>query len=152
MPFTLTECLKSPPVLREAQHTAPPPATAIPSHVLQHVFSTRQQRSTARTEHASKTPEMAGFGGRTPRGSRVTPVLRTWIRKASTLLIMSPKRLPQESPENINTQHWEGGLACLPDTLLTRIIYLFLQSVVFFPLEMSEVASGISTFNSALTC
>lgn len=76
MPFTLTECLRRPPVSQEAQHTAPPPATAIPSCVLQHVFNTGQQWSMARREDTSKTPETAGFGGRKPRENRVIPVLR----------------------------------------------------------------------------
>ena len=101
------------------------PVTAMPSRVLQHVFNIAQQRSVASGEKtASKTPEKAGFWGRKPRGNRVTHYWKFDSDRflPSPFLIMRHQNshkdvlMPQESPKNIHTQHWEEALACLPHT------------------------------------
>lgn len=138
------------------------PVTAMPSCVLQHAFNIGQQWSVASGEKRrllARPLRRLDFEGESP-GEIGWP--HYWEFESDRLLsslffISSPKNshkdvlMAQESHENIQTQHWEETLACLPHTLLTCIVYSFLQSMLFFPLEMSEVASCISSFNSALT-
>lgn len=54
--------------------------------------------------------------------------------------------MSQKSHENIYRQHWEEVLVCL-----LHMYNLGISSMQFFPLEMSEVISYISSFNTALT-